>query len=405
MTKIKAFKRRRGLYLLILFVGVIFILYSSYSTKTYIGRFFKWRASDIEDFKKFPKYEFEASKNPFYFFNNIDNNLNNIKVTSSNDKQEKLIDILRNSGTTAFLVIKNDTIIYEKYLNDYQRNSINTSFSVAKSITSLITGIAIDEHLIKSIRDPVAEYIPALINTDSEYHKLLISHLLDMRSGIQFKDHDLPWGDKPKAYYYPELRERIMELPLEYEPGSKFKYNSYNPILIGMVLEKTTKLPPARYFEQKLWDELEMEYSGSWSMDSEDSGMTKMESGINIRAIDFAKFGRLILNNGSWNGKQLISKDWMNYSFTISEEYKLTEFADDLYYRNFWWIYANNKKSDNEIRSIAGTGHLGQYLFVFPKENIIIVRMGKENKKIDSWRTVFQEITNYINKNFAQQEI
>ena len=92
----------------------------------------------------------------------------------------------------------------------------------------------------------------------------------------------------------------------------------------------------------------------------------------------------------------------MDYSFTISKDFKLTEFADDLYYRNFWWIYANKKESEFEITCIAGTGHLGQYLFIFPKEKIIIVRMGKENSKVDSWRTVFQEIIEYISNKYAQ---
>ena len=396
---------KKKFYILLSIIAIITFLYTSSSTNTYFGRFIKWRASDIEDYIKFPKYEFEASSKPFYFFKTLDSKLNNIKVTKIKDEKNELLDILETSGTTAFLVIKNDTLIFEKYLNGYQENSINTSFSVAKSITSLITGVAIDEKLIHSVNDPVVKYIPDLIHTDSKYKNLLISQLMDMRSGIQFKDHDLPWGDKPKAYYYPNLRERILELPLEYEPGTKFKYNSYNPILIGMIIEKVTNFPPAKYFEQKLWNELGMEYPGSWSMDSEKSGMTKMESGLNIRAIDFAKFGRLVLNNGSWNGKQLISKDWMNYSFNISEKYKLPKYANDLYYRNFWWIYANKRNADYEIKSIAGTGHLGQYLFVFPKEKIIIIRMGKENKKVDSWRKIFVEIVAYIKNDYAQQKV
>ncbi|MBD3329384.1 serine hydrolase [Candidatus Dojkabacteria bacterium] len=392
----------KKLYISLFFIATISILYTSCSTKTYLGRFIKWRASDIEDYKKFPKYKFEASSNPFYFFTKLDEKLNNIEVTNSKNEKVELLDILKNSGTTAFLVIKNDTLIFEKYLNGYQKNSINTSFSVAKSITSLITGVAIDEKLIQKVNDPVVKYIPELIGTDSRYKNVVISQLLDMRSGIQFKDHDLPWGDKPKAYYSPNLRERILELPLEYEPGIKFKYNSYNPILIGMIIEKVTRVPPAKYFEQKLWNELGMEYSGSWSLDSKESGMTKMESGLNIRAIDFAKFGRLLLNNGNWNGKQLISNNWLNYSFSISEEYKLSEYSNDLFYRNFWWIYANKKGTDYEIQSIAGTGHLGQYLFIYPKEKIIIVRMGKRNRNVDSWRTIFQEVVNKIDNNHAQ---
>jgi CubicO group peptidase (beta-lactamase class C family) len=392
---------RKKLYISLFILAAIAVFYTATPTDTYFGRFIKWRASDIEDYKKFPDYEFEASKKPFYFIKNLNNTFDNLKVQKSKDSE--LLDILENSGTTAFLVIKKDTLLYEKYLNGYQRNSINTSFSVAKSITSLVTGAAIDDNLINSINDPVIKYIPDLINTDPAYEQLRISHLLDMRSGVQFKDHDLPWGDKPKAYYKPKLRERIMELPLEYEPGNHFKYNSYNPILLGMILEKVAKLPPAKYFEQKLWNEMNMEFSGSWSMDSKESGMTKMESGLNIRAIDFAKFGRLVLNKGEWNGKQLLSQSWMDYSFNISENYKLPEFSDDLYYRNFWWIYANKKKFTYEIESIAGTGHLGQYLFIFPKEKIIIVRMGKMDKNVDSWRTIFKEIVNQINNNYAQQ--
>jgi len=392
----------KKIFIIVIFIiGAIFIFYISISTKTYFGRYIKWRASDIEDYRKFPKYAFQPSNNPFYFVKKDDKKLDSIKITQDKNEKALLKDILKNSGTTAFLIIKEDTIQFEKYLNGYHRESINTSFSVAKSITSLIIGKAIDEHLISSVNDPVIKYLPELLRSDTGYRKLLISHILDMRSGIQFKDHDLPWGDKPKAYYYPELRKRIMELPVEYEPGSKFEYNSYNPILAGMILEKVTDMSPAKYFEQKLWNEIGMEFSGSWSVDSEESGMTKMESGLNIRAIDFAKFGRLILNRGNWDGNQLISESWMDYSFKISKMYNLEELSNDLFYRNFWWIYARKENSEYSVDIISGTGHLGQYLFIFPKEKIIFVRMGKKNINVGSWRKIFQEIVNqkYTNSN------
>lgn len=387
----------KKLYIVFLFIGAIFVLYSFASTNSYLGRFFKWRASDIEDVNKFPKHEFKASSQPYFFIKSSKKYLDSLKFSHGKNRSSYLYEILKNSGTTAFIVIRNDTLIYEKYLNDYYRNSINTSFSVAKSITSLITGITIDEQYITSVNDPVTKYIPEMIKTDSRYKELRISQLMDMRSGMQFKDHDLPWGDKPKAYYYPDLRKRILELPLESNPGGGFKYNSYNPILLGMIIEKASQMSPAKYFEMKLWNQMGMEYSGSWSMDSEASGMTKMESGLNIRAIDMAKFGRLILNNGNWNGKQLISTEWLDYSFGISEKYKLTDYADNLYYRNFWWIYAEKNKFSYQISCIAGTGHLGQYLFIFPKEKTIIVRMGKADKKVDSWKTLFYDIVESIN--------
>jgi CubicO group peptidase (beta-lactamase class C family) len=94
-----------------------------------------------------------------------------------------------------------------------------------------LVGLAIDDGFITSENDKVTDYLPELLQIDPNYSILRISHLLDMRSGIQFKDHDLPWGDKPKAYYHPRLRDRVLKLPLTSLPGENFQYNSYNPII------------------------------------------------------------------------------------------------------------------------------------------------------------------------------
>ena len=378
--------------LLLTFLGMLAIVYIFSGTDTYFGRYIRWRNSDIEDYKKFPKYDFKASGNPYYFSKVNNPYFDTLRVTGQGTARSPLLEILRNSGTTAFIIIRNDTIYYEKYINGYARGSVNTSFSVAKSVTSLLIGKALDENLIKNVNDPVVTYIPGLLDTDKSYKNLLLSDVLDMRSGIRFRDHDLPWGDKPKAYYGPNLRERILELPLVEAPGQNFRYNSYNPILAGMILEKVTGMSPAAYFETKIWNEMGMEYPGSWSMDSEVSRMTKMESGLNIRPIDFAKLGRLVLHNGNWEGKQLISRNWMENTLALSDKYQLTDIADDLYYKNYWWIYANKSGSGYTVDIISANGHLGQYLFVFPKEKMIMVRMGMANWGVDSWKAIFLEI-------------
>ncbi len=365
----------------------------SCNTNTYIGRWMTWRASDIKDFEKFPSMTFEPSSSPFAFIQAPDYSLNLLPVSLDENVKEPLHDILNHSETTAFIVIRNDSLIYEKYFNGYNRESINTSFSVGKSITSLMIGMAVDEGLINSVNDPVTNYISELSMRDPLYDSVTIAHLLNMRSGIQFKDHDLPWGDKPKAYYYPRLRERILELPITFEPGSRFQYNSYNPILAGMILEQVSKQPPAKYFEEKIWNRMHMEFSGSWSLDSDESRMTKMESGLNIRAIDFAKLGRLVLNKGNWNGEQIISKNWLEASCIISSSNKVNEFGDEIYYQNFWWLFS---KDHEKAYIISGWGHLGQYLYIFPEKNIIVVRMGKDVGKVKSWRRLFQEIVDKI---------
>jgi len=364
----------------------------SCSTKTYMGRWMKWRASDILDHEKFPNYPFEASSQPFSFINSNDERLQQAMINIKSGTYT-LPELLETSETTAFLVIKGDSIIYEGYFNDYTRESINTSFSAGKSITSLLIGKALDEELLQSLNDPVTNYLPDLVKRDVRYANLTLLHLLNMRSGIQFKDHDLPWGDKPKAYYYPRLRERIYELPIKKYPGSEFQYNSYNPIVAGMILEKVCGYSPAEYFEKKIWDKLGMEYGGSWSMDSEESRMTKMESGLNLRAIDFAKLGRLVLNNGNWNGEQIISEDWIKSSSIISPGNHLPEFGDEIHYEKFWWLHSKNK---TQAYIISGWGHLGQYLYIFPDQQIIIVRMGKELVKVDSWKKVFLQVVQHL---------
>lgn len=378
----------------LLFIGVVVIFFSvSCNTRAYFGRWMTWRASDINDVEKFPSITFDRSSSPFRFIDAPDNSLDSFSVTLKENEKEALHDMLRKTETTAFIVIRNDSLIYEKYYNGYNRESLNTSFSVGKSITSLMIGVAVDEGLINSVNDPVTNYLPELLKRDPEYSRVTIAHLLNMRSGIQFKDHDLPWGDKPKAYYHPRLRERILELPIVFEPGSRFQYNSYNPILAGMILEVVAKKTPAIYFDEKIWNRLGMEFSGSWSLDSEESRMTKMESGLNIRAIDFAKFGRLVLNKGRWNGEQVISEKWLKESFAISPSNRVPEFGDEIYYEKFWWLFS---KDHERAYIISGWGHLGQYLYIFPEQNVIVVRMGKDTGRVKSWKKVFQELVEKV---------
>ena len=384
--------KQRIAAVIIIPVILSFLFIVGCNTNTYLGRWVIWNRSGINDYQKFPFYAFNASSEPFYFqenHHNLHDFFDTLLVSEKRNKKTPLGQILEKSQTTAFIIIRNDTILYERYLSGYDKNSINTSFSTAKSITSLLAGAAIDDGFITSETNKVIDYLPELLHIDPNYSHLEISHLLNMRSGIQFKDHDLPWGDKPKAYYHPRLRERVLQLPLTRLPNENFKYNSYNPILIGLIIERTTGLSPAKYFEKRIWDQLGMEYSGSWSMDSENSKTVKMESGLNLRAIDFAKFGRLVLNNGNWNGQQIVSEQWIAKSLAIIPEHNVTNFGDEIYYQKSWWLFSQNKQNPYII---SAWGHQGQYLYLFPEKQMIIVRMGKKTGNVQSWGRIFREI-------------
>jgi CubicO group peptidase (beta-lactamase class C family) len=238
-------------------------------------------------------------------------------------------------------------------------------------------GMAIDDGYIQDLDEPVTEYIPELAQVDPAYQNVTLQHLLSMKSGIAFKDTDIPWHDKSRAYYHPQLREVVTHLPLAEPPGRTFVYNTFNPIILGIVLENATGQSVAEYFEERFWLRLGTEYDASWSLDSREDAMAKMESGFNGRAIDFAKIGRLVLNEGAWDGEQIISAEWINNSTKIEAGDLVPKFGENVYYRNGWWLIG---PQGNDKYTVFGWGHLGQYLFVFPDDGMVILRFGKEPK-------------------------
>ena len=360
-------------------------------TDTFTGRWMAWKSSDVDDYKRFP-FEIIANAPPPHYFGTEDASFKKISYTYKGKIQTKNLDtLLEETGTTAFIVINDGTILYENYFNGNQRDSIVTSFSIAKSITALIVGIAIDDGYIESLEDPVTKYMPELKNVDPRYTNITLRHLLSMKSGIRFKDTDIPWHDKSRAYYHPNLREVVTNLPIATAPGDEFVYNTFNPIILGMIVERATGQSVVEYFEARFWQRMGMEYEASWSIDSEEDAMAKMESGINARAIDFAKIGQLLLSDGNWNGEQIVPKKWIADSKKIDPENRVSKIGENIYYQNGWWLYG---PTETDKFTVSGWGHLGQYLFVFPDENMLVMRFGKEIGKVDSWHEIAQEIIN-----------
>ena len=397
MRKSKAMK---NLLVTVFVISVILIsIYFAVAsrTDTFTGRWVAWKSSGVDDYLLFPSDTIKHPASTFSFSNsNEDFPIKDIAYEFNGKTKATNLDALLNkTGTTAFIIIKGDTILYENYFNGYQRDSIVTSFSIAKSITSLLIGIAIDDGCIQSLNEPVTQYIPELSQIDPEYQNITLQHLLSMKSGIAFKDTDIPWHDKSKAYYHPYLREVVTHLPLAEPPGSTFVYNTFNPIILGLVLENATGQTVAEYSEARFWMRLGAEYDATWSLDSKEDRLAKMESGFNARAIDFAKIGRLVINRGKWDGEQIISAEWINNSTMIETENLVPKFGENVYYQNGWWIISPTAK-DKYI--VFGWGHLGQYLFIFPDDDVIILRFGKEIGEVDSWRQITQEIVKFVNE-------
>ena len=285
------------------------IIFSIIYTPEYVFRVLRWGNSDVYDYLKFPERQIDKAAVEFHFEEQL--NIGEVEeVFESHPLVDNLDTFIQDTSTQALLVVEDGTLLYEQYGKGFQRESIVTSFSVAKSFGSTLIGVAIDQGFIDSVNDPITKYIPELGERDKDFEQIAIRDLLKMSSGIRYEEFPFFNGDDVLTYYYPDLRQlAINNTEIIDEPGEYFLYNNYHPLLIGIILERATGQPVAEFLEKNIWQRIGAEYPASWSLD--EAGFEKMESGINARAIDFAKIGRLFLNNGRWQGEQVISEPWI----------------------------------------------------------------------------------------------
>jgi CubicO group peptidase (beta-lactamase class C family) len=306
---------------------------------------------------------------------------------------------LTDSGTQAFIVIRDDTVLYERYFNGFRRESVTTSFSAAKSFVSTLVGIAIADGAITSLDDPITRYLPELAERDPRFDAITIRHLLGMSSGIRYLENGFVNGDDALTYYYPDLRElALRRTAIASPPGERWLYNNYNPLLLGLVLERATGVPVAQYLQTRLWEPIGAEYPASWSLDSDASGFEKMESGINARAIDFAKLGRLYLDEGSVRGQQVLPAAWVHAATRMDGSVDratwypawMEEPYGQVYHQLFWWGVARS----DQTYAFAAQGNYGQEIFVDPEHRTIIVRNGERyGIEFDQWLGLFADYT------------
>lgn len=368
----------------------------------YMYRILRYGESDVLDYMIFPERVVHHSKDPYHYELNLVDSLESkiISYMYKNKKHEKnLTTLLEDTKTTSFIIIHNDKIIFESYYNGYNRDSINTSFSSVKSIVSLLIGIAIDEGYITSEKQSISDYISEFKNTSFE--AITIEDLLLMRSNISYKEGNLWLGDDAKTYYMPNLRDlAIHHIKIDNNYDGNFHYNNFHPLLLGIILERSSGQSVSNFLENYLWKKLGTEYKASWSLDSHDSGFEKMESGLNFRTIDFAKIGSLLLHRGTWNNQLIISENWIEKSiltdFPLDEmSYKNTFLENkDVGYQYMWYSLENN---DGEYDYFAA-GKYGQFLYISPKKNIVIARNGIDSGKIDWWPDVLKNISSIIDE-------
>ncbi|MEI6899097.1 MAG: serine hydrolase, partial [Bacteroidota bacterium] len=288
----------------------------------HVVRYVWWNFADINDYRKFPADTLLPGPSPYHFRKSDKLLFPYLPVNyTPKERTQSIEDFLEERRTSSFIIIRNDTILYEKYFGKYNHNSIFPGFSITKSFVSALTGIAIDEGKIKSIHQAVTDFLPDMVDTN--FRKVTIEDLLTMRSGIRFTEgYTNPFGGMAKFYYGKNLKRYTKNLKVEREPGNSYRYQSANTQILVMILEKAMGMRISEYIQEKLWSQMGMEFPGTWNYDSKKQRQNKGFCCINARSVDFAKFGNLYLQQGKMDGRQLVPENWVKESLTVKNDSK-----------------------------------------------------------------------------------
>ena len=289
----------------------------------------------------------------------------------------------------AFLVIRNDSIVYERYAEGYSDSTRSSSFSTAKSVTSALLGIALGTGAIASLDDPVTKYIPELQSREA-FKGITVRHLLEMRSGFEYTRTNGSWwhdlrSDDAHFYYSTNVKASLAAQQRQDPPGARWAYKDSDTQLLGWVLERATGKTLAAQLEP-LWRGIGTEHDASWDLDRK-GGLENAASGLNVTARDFARFGRLYLNDGNWNGTQLVPGDWVRASTTLDSARVEPEVPTWwlMQHNKLWWIPMQNWGAD---RDFFADGSRGQRLYVNRRLNTIIVQLANESAQDFPFRRV-----------------
>ena len=389
--------------LVALFFTALFVALSIAESPTYAWRILRYGQSDTEDYKIFPARPIENGATPSLIPQREQAIPHEVEYAyNGGTRQETLDELLKRTDTKAFLILQDDQLILETYLNS-SRDAINTSFSSAKSFNSALIGAAIADGYIGSVDDPVIQYIPEIAGRGLD--ALTIRDLLLMNSGIRYVEGDelpfyyAPFADDALTYYSAHMRKTALSVRAGVTPiGKAFHYNNYHPLIEGVIIERATGMPVADYLQERFWQPMGAEFPASWSLDSEASGFEKMESGINARAIDFARFGLIFLHNGFWNGVQILPEVWVRESTApLRPDPRTWETMTDWpgyngYYKYHWWGINN---ADGSYDFYAH-GRYDQFVYVAPRKNVVIVRLGDAPDEQLKWPLALHNLVDQL---------
>ncbi|MEP7372454.1 MAG: serine hydrolase [Chitinophagaceae bacterium] len=365
-----------------LFLLVIIVLFSGYafvSGKTYLFKAVYYNFAGIDDYKIFTNNKVANGQTQPWPVSALYN-----KISSP----DTLNDLLAELKTVAVLVIKNDSLLYEKYWGGYSDSSLSNSFSMAKSITSLLIGVAIKEGKIKSVEETVGNYLPEF--KEGLAAELKIKDLLTMSSGSNWDEsYANPLSVTTESYYGTDLYKTATGVKIVKKPGTYHTYKSGDTELLGLIVEKATGRSLSDYASEKLWQPLGAEHPALWSTDKE-KGKEKAFCCFNSNASDFARIGQLMLDSGKWKGNSIIDSSYYQQSITACKILDEDGIPCD-YYGYQWWI----RPAYPGV--FYARGILGQYIIIIPSKKIVMVRLGhkRSGKKVNGAPAEIDAVINW----------
>lgn len=287
------------------------------------------------------------------------------------EKDAHYLDSLR---TVSFLVIRRDSIVFESYRDGWNDTLTSNIYSATKTIVGLLAGVALDEGKIHSLDDPVSRYIP--VYTKGMQADVTLRHLL-----TSVTTH---------GYYGNDLYDLVTSLEVVDRPGVQYSYRSGETQLLAFVIEAATGRTLSDYAEEKLWRPMQAERDAYWLLDKKD-GDEKAFCCFHTTARDVARFGSLLLHRGNWQGRQLVSRAYMDELMRPASYLKDQWGKDSLIYYGFQtWVM-----DYHGMRCPYMRGMLGQYIIAIPDWDAIVVRLGR--KRCDVYnREITTDITRYM---------
>ncbi|HRH56500.1 MAG TPA: serine hydrolase [Chitinophagales bacterium] len=291
---------------------------------------------------------------------------------------------LQNTSTTSFLVMRNDTVIFKRYLNGIKEGENTQLFSVTKVFVTALLGMAIQDKYISDINVPVTNYFTDL--KDKQFQQLTLRHLTQMESGLNYDEYGKIFQTL-QYYYNKNLTRSIYGAQFDSPPGKQFKYKSIDTQILGECIKKALgKKKILDYFYERLWNKLGMQDTAYWALDSRITRNPKYYGGLNMSARDLAKFGTMILHDGKYKRKQLLPKEWFNYCDDTLHRCK----EEDKYCMG-WYYSVDDTNSD----VYYAAGFNGQIMLINETKNVIVIRLGKDRGGVD-WYPIMKKLTELV---------